>query len=98
MMCIAGHQQEANRAAVLVAQDVELGVLPPLWLCRYHEPKLHLCASGSAQDLDAAAIDKERATHAPDPGKLGEDALPNAAVGLASEQVQQRLIRSADLL
>ena len=49
-------------------------------------------------DLDTAAVDEEFAWHALDPGKLGEDALPHAALGPAPEPVVKRLLGPVDVL
>ena len=49
-------------------------------------------------DLDAAAVDEEPFRDAIDPGELGEDALPHAALGPAPEPVVKRLLRPVDLL
>lgn len=49
-------------------------------------------------DFDTAAVDEELGRHALDPGKLGEDALPHASLGPASEPVVERLLRPVDVL
>jgi hypothetical protein len=49
-------------------------------------------------DLDTAAVDEELGRHALDPGKLGEDALPNTALSPAPETVVERLLRAIDVL
>src|SRR5690606_16136119 len=66
--------------------------------CRYHEPRPPFCAAGGTVNLDAAAVDEQLRGHAVDPGKVGEDTLPHAALGPAPETVVERLLRSVDVL
>ena len=49
-------------------------------------------------DLDATAVDEQLGWNAVDPGEVGEDALPYAALGPASEPVVERLLRPVDVL
>lgn len=49
-------------------------------------------------NLDATAVDEQPGWHAVDPGKIGKDTLPHAALGPASEAIVERLLRAVDLL
>lgn len=49
-------------------------------------------------DLDAATVDEELLWHPIRSGKVGEDALPHAALGPAQEPVVERLLRPVDML
>jgi hypothetical protein len=48
-------------------------------------------------DLDARAVDEQPGWHAFEPGKIGKDALPHAALGPAPEAVVERLLRAVDV-
>lgn len=48
-------------------------------------------------DFDARAVDEQPGWHAFEPGKIGKDALPHAALGPASEPVVERLLRAIDV-
>jgi len=66
------------------------------WSCRYHEPGTPLRAGG-AVDLAATAVDEQPRRNAVDPGQIGEDALPHAALGSAPEAVVKRLLGALDM-